>query len=174
MQKELVDYCMSDVKILTAARLKFRAQMLETDIVCPFTEACTIASTCNKAFRRNFLKPGTIGIIPQNGYRCHDNQSKIALKWLLWEEKERTFNIEHAAKGTEVTVSGVKVDGFCQETNQIFEFQGCYFHGCLVCFKHKRDDPLHDKPVETMNLWYESTFVKTERLRRLGYEVVEM
>ncbi|CAH0561693.1 unnamed protein product [Brassicogethes aeneus] len=88
------------------ACLKFREQMMTTTNVCPFTDACTIASACNKVFRRNFLKPNTIGIIPKGGYRFKDNQSLIALKWLIWEEKERKIVIQHAARGQEAILSG--------------------------------------------------------------------
>ena len=31
------------------------------------------------------------------------------------------------------------VDGFDEETNTVFEFYGCYFHGCPRCFKRHRD-----------------------------------
>lgn len=174
MQRDLVDYCISDVEILTAACLKFRKQLLEAGGVCPFTEACTIASACNKVFRRNFLKPNTIGIIPRGGYRWHDNQSKIAIQWLIWEEKQRNINIMHAAKQHEAVVKGVKVDGFCPESGQIFEFHGCYYHGCTSCFKHNRDKPLHDDPSATLNIRYESTIAKTERLKNLGFEIIEV
>lgn len=174
MQRDLVDYCISDVQILTAACLKFRQQLMETGNVCPFTEACTIASACNKVFRRNFLRPNTIGIIPKRGYRWRDNQSKVAIQWLIWEEHERDINIIHASKQQEALVQGVKVDGFCPDTNQIFEFHGCYYHGCPTCFKHRRDDPLHEDPCDTLNFRSESTVAKTERLRDLGYEVLEM
>jgi len=35
----------------------------------PFQCSITIASACNKVFRRKFLKLETIGIIPAGGYR---------------------------------------------------------------------------------------------------------
>lgn len=173
-KKELTEYCVSDVDILTEACLKFRQQMITTTNVCPFSEACTIASACNKVFRRNFLKPNTIGIIPKGGYRKRDNQSKVALQWLIWSEHSRQIKIQHAAKGQEAILHGLKVDGFCQDTNQVFEFQGCYWHGCTICFKHQRDEPLPDNPSETLNTRYESTITKIERLRFFGYDVIEM
>jgi hypothetical protein len=33
-----------------------------------FLESVTIASACNKALKRLFLKPDTIGLIPTGGY----------------------------------------------------------------------------------------------------------
>ncbi|XP_018574533.1 uncharacterized protein LOC108913463 [Anoplophora glabripennis] len=174
MRRDLVEYCISDVEILTAACLKFREQLMETGNVCPYTEACTIASACNKVYRRNFLKPNTIGIIPKGGYRWRDNQSKIAIQWLVWEEHTRGKNIQHAAKQQESRVAGVKVDGYAAETNQVFEFNGCYFHGCPTCFKCNRDAPMPEDPSQTLNTRHEATLAKMQRLRDLGYEVVEM
>ncbi|XP_018578193.1 uncharacterized protein LOC108916427 [Anoplophora glabripennis] len=174
MQRDLVEYCISDVEILTAACLKFRQQLMEMGNICPYTEACTIASACNKVYRRNFLKPNTISIIPKGGYRWRDNQSKIAIQWLVWEEHTRGLNISHAAKDKEARVAGVKVDGYNPETKQVFEFHGCYFHGCPNCFKYNRDKSLHENPSQTLSTRHEATLAKIQRLRDLGYEVVEM
>ncbi|CAH2021494.1 unnamed protein product [Acanthoscelides obtectus] len=68
-QKEIVEYCISDVEILTQACLKFRDLMKTETTVDPFQESTTIASCCNKVFRRNFLKPETIGPLCR---RCQD------------------------------------------------------------------------------------------------------
>ena len=174
MQQDLVDYCVSDVEILSRACLKFREQLINTTNVCPFTEATTIASACNKVFRRNFLPPNTIGIIPKNGYRWKDRQSKIATKWLLWLEKRKQVNIVHAAKGQEMVLHGVKVDGFCAETNEIFEFQGCYYHGCPKCYKFGRNAALFEDPSQTLHLKYDATLAKIKRLRDFGFTVHEM
>ncbi|KAG5880013.1 hypothetical protein JTB14_037402 [Gonioctena quinquepunctata] len=144
MQGELVEYCIADVDISTKACLKFRDQLLTTTNVCPFIEATTIASACNKVFRRNFLNSNSIGVIPKNGYRHSDEQSKIALQWLIWEEHCRNIVINHADRWKETVLQGFKVDGNCLQTNTIFEFQG-----------------------------YETTIFKTDHLRSLGYEVVE-
>ena len=174
MQRDLTDYCVSDVEILTSSCLKFRQQLISTANVCPFTEATTIASTCNKVFRRNFIKPDTIGIIPKNGYRWLNQQSKIAIQWLIWTENQKKINILHAAKGQEAVLHGVKVDGFCAESNEIFEFHGCYYHGCTECYKFGRNDPLFEDPSLTINLRYEATVSKSEKLRRFGFTVHEM
>ncbi|KAB0800667.1 hypothetical protein PPYR_06406 [Photinus pyralis] len=172
MQKEIVTYCVLDVDILTLACLKFRESLIKAGNVCPFSEACTIASSCNKLFRRNFLKPDTIGLIPRHGYRYRDKQSKIAIEWLIWEEKVRGINILHAAKGKEMVLGGLSVDGYCAETNQVFEMMGCFYHGCTKCFKNDRDKPVYNNGDETMNLRYENTRSKIVHLNQLGYEVI--
>ncbi|XP_055380657.1 uncharacterized protein LOC129611502 [Condylostylus longicornis] len=173
MRKEIVEYCKNDVIILTKACLKFRNIILKDNNVCPFTEATTIASTCNLIFRRNFLKAETIGLIPKNGYRFTDIQSKIALQWLIWEEDQRKINIQHAGKQKEAIINNLKVDGFCEETNQVFEFHGCYYHGHPKCFSYRRDEPLEKNATDTLNSRYEATISKSARLRLFGYEVIE-
>ncbi|KAK5643501.1 hypothetical protein RI129_007346 [Pyrocoelia pectoralis] len=173
-KKEFVEYCVSDVDILAQACLKFRQLMIKEGNVCPFTESVTLPSACNKIFRRNFLKPNTIGLIPKGGYRQCDNQSKIATQWLLLEERDRRINITHSVKQKEARVGGVKVDGFCAETNEVFEFYGCYYHGCPKCFKHVRNTPLTDSTIETLEYRYEATLAKSSRIKELGYTVVEM
>ena len=80
MRKEKHDYCESDVMILRQASMKFRDLFKRETTVDPLTESVTIASACNRVFRKNFLKPNTIGIIPPGGYRRHEKQSAIAIK----------------------------------------------------------------------------------------------
>lgn len=125
---------MSDVNILTKACLKFRKMFLEETNVCHFSEATTIASACNKVYRRRYLKGDTIGLVPKGGYRNTSVQSKIAIQWPIWEERERNINILHAAKQREVYAGNYKVDGYCPETKQVFEFLGCYIPCRLQCF----------------------------------------
>lgn len=98
---------------------------------------------------------------------------------MLWEEYQRNKNITHTAKQKKVILNGVKVDGYWPDTNQIFEFHGCYFHRNIDCFKYDRDKHLHDNQYETLNMRYELPFTirhvaKTKQLRGLGYNVVEM
>ncbi|XP_072377730.1 uncharacterized protein [Diabrotica undecimpunctata] len=171
-RKEIEEYCISDVEILAQSCLSFRKQLLDTSNVCPFLEATTVASTCNKVYRRNFLQPDTIGLIPKGGYRFKDNQSKIALQWLLWEEKQRGIKIQHAARESEALIGNLKVDGLHDKT--IFEFQGCYYHGCPSCYPEKRTSPLHDDPSDCMENRYDKTNLKNQYLQSQGYEVVEM
>jgi len=174
MKRDLLDYCKNDVLILTEACIKFRKLLLEENNVCPFTEATTIASACNLVFRRNFLKPETIGLIPKKGYRFVDTQSKIALQWLIWEEDQRKITIQHAARQKEAIIKNINVDGFCSERKQIFQFHGCYFHGHPKCFPYKRNESIQGNKFDTLDIRFENTITRTERLKSFGYEVIEM
>src|SRR5215831_14127373 len=67
-QREILDYCRTDVDILRRACMAFRKIFLERGNVCPFEECTTIASTCMRVFRKNFLREEKIAIIPSGGY----------------------------------------------------------------------------------------------------------
>jgi len=79
-KQEIIKYCRNDVDILRHACMAFRKIFLERGDVCQFVECTTIASTCMKVFRKNFLCKEEIGIIPPSGYRYKDNQSHKALQ----------------------------------------------------------------------------------------------
>ena len=61
------------------------------------------------------------------------------------------------------------VDGFYEETNTVYEFYGCVFHGCPLCFDGKNDHPFHS--VQKMGDVYDETIQREKRLRDLGYNV---
>lgn len=119
-QEELERYCRMDVEILTKGCLKFRKLMMQVTLIIimiiigiiinqlqehdvdPFTSSITIASTCMHIFRKKFLKPDTIGIVPHGGYRANERQSVIAIKWLKWISETQNADIQHARNGKEV------------------------------------------------------------------------
>jgi len=161
---ELLAYCMDDMNVLRQACCAFRNLFLKLIKMDPFREAITITSICNKVFRTMFLKPDAVGIILRAGYRMGDRQSIEGLEWLAY--MGRTRKIIHAGNGREVHLAGVpnvKVDDYCRETNEIFEYVGCFWHGCLCM-------PNRHKPIgnteETLESRYEETMARLQKIRR--------
>ena len=79
-----------------------------------FIESCTIASACNKVFRKRFLKPETIGLIPSGGYSCNQNYRKRQIMWILHMEEDNC-KLLHARNGREYTfpeLPNFSVDGY--------------------------------------------------------------
>lgn len=87
--------------------------------------------SCMRSFRKRFLKPKTIGIVPPGGYRRRDIQSKKAVEWMKWMETKIGRPITSADNYGEVTVQAgdkkYKVDGLAMKDNQwlVFEYHGC-------------------------------------------------
>ena len=99
-------------------------------------ESVTIASACNKVFRKRFLKPDTIFLIPTGGYIGNVNYRKIALMSLVYREKKNGCKMLHGRKGYEYRLPElpyVSVDSFCPEKNTLYKFCGCFWLGrtCL-------------------------------------------
>ncbi|XP_032690647.1 LOW QUALITY PROTEIN: uncharacterized protein LOC116853627 [Odontomachus brunneus] len=178
-QQEIVRYCRNDGDILRRACLAYRKIFLDRGNVCPFEECTTIASTCMKVFRKNFLREKEIGIIPLGGYRGANAQSRKALQWLLQMEHELGRTIIHAGRGRERHLSeGTLVDGYYETENprqrHVLQFHGCFWHGCPECFRVNRDRPLSTVSREdTIEARYERTLTMTCRLRKRGYVVME-
>jgi len=144
-QEELLNYCKSDVQFLKEGCLKFIKEFEEIAEFKPLEESVTIARACNLYWRRENLEEELIVLEPQNGWRGNQvNQSKVALEWLYFENwKLRGVGcVRHGRNGGEqkvlMTAAVYFVDGYDSETTTVFEFQGCYYHGCPTCYK-KRD-----------------------------------
>jgi len=149
--------------------MRFRKLMVEKMSIDPFLSSVTIASACNKIYRKLFMKENTIGIIPYNGYNHNDKQSAIGLKWIKWIAETERIQIRHAKNGGEVHIGNYKVDGISGST--VFEFHGCYFHGCKKCFKKR------NQTVAGSNLTADEAFSRTlqrkQYIESKGYTVIE-
>ena len=127
-QKEMESYCRSDVDILRKCCLDFRDILQETAGVDPFEKCLTIASVCHLVYRTNYLVENTIAVFSDE-HRLKTKTSNKAVKWLSWLSETEEIDIEHAKNGGEKRVEGYSLDGFCEERNTAYEFQGCFWHG---------------------------------------------
>lgn len=155
--------------------MKFRKIFIKETTVDPFKNSITIASACNRVFRKLFLKNNTIGIIPHRGYSKDENQSIIALKWLKWLNHKYNLQIQHKLNGGEVIIDQTyKVDGFLGNPyglSTVYEFYGCFWHGCPECFRGK-SFTMGDKQFFP-NEVYQKTIARSEKLKEIGYKLVE-
>ena len=105
--------------------------------------------------------------------------SFIGTKWLEWEAKQRGIHIHHArcGHGGERYIFNVPVDGYHPATNTVFQYYGCYWHGCKQCYKKpsKRQEVIRmdrGKAI-TRKVAYGLTLMRAKQLGDAGYTVVE-
>ena len=174
-QQELLDYCKSDVRLLKQGCLTFKRLFEAQAGFNPF-DHITIASACNMDLRRNRMIPNSIASEPTLTWKKNNvNQSNEAIEWLTWCQQHQAPHLQHAKNAGEYRLPGTKlhVDGFDASTNTIYEYHGCFFHGCPRCYP-KRYETHRRHCDRSMQDAYEDTQQRTRRLRQQGYTVVEM
>ena len=117
------------------------------------------------------MPENSIAIIPPEGYPNQKNYSIKAVRWIQSEAKTRGIEIKHALNGGEQRINGHYVDGYHEESRTVFEFNGCYWHGCPTHFPDRNRVQHHQ--CLTMHQLYILTIGKSEELRKAGYQVVE-
>jgi len=146
----------------------------------------TIASACNRYWRKKHVPQNTIASRPPRGWSgAPTNQSVKALKWLAWQEhllrqqpstsQAPGDRIRSTTNGGEMRVGPkqVLVDGYDASTNTVYEFHGCLWHGCPKCFKNSRHSYSTVHPDRTLYEVHEHTKVKIKTLRDHGHRVIE-
>ena len=127
-RQEIIKYCRSDVDILRKCCLLYREMFRKETDIDPFNKALTIASYCQEVYRTNFLKKDTIAIF-NNHRQWKIKQSNVAVTWLSYISEKEDLYIQHVRNGGEKRVGHYSLDGYCEETNTAYEFQGCFWHG---------------------------------------------
>ena len=200
-KQELIAYCESDVRLLKQGCLTFKRLFEDLTGFNPF-EHITIASACNRDLRRNRMIPNSIASEPlRGGWKKNNiNQSLPALHWLTWcdhQLRQRALQdlnpndllasanpdphrqyVQHVRNEGEYKIPGtqIRVDGYCPDTHTVYEFQGCFWHGCPTCYPNR-----HEKHARhchrTMQDVYETTQDKVRQLTsrvQAGYKVIQM
>ena len=183
-KQELIAYCNSDVQLLKQGCEAFQKEFEGEAGFNPMEHCFTIASACNLYWRKKHLTPNTIAVEPLHGWRgAQVNNSLMALQWIYYQEnllaKEGTSadRIKHVRNGGEQTVRTAnkiyKVDGYDASTNTIYEFNGCFYHGCPKCYP-VRDIKHYANPDRTFEELYEATMAKRMALLKAGFRVLEI
>ena len=85
--------------------------------------------------------------------------------------------IQHAKNKGEMTLliacQPMRVDGYNPTTRTVYEFHGCFFHGCPACFPNRRVQiRMHDR--QTMHDLYLRTQVRDQAIVQSGYSLQTM
>lgn len=103
---------------------------------------------------------------------ANSGYSKSQIKWLTEIENKEGIYIQHFCKEGEYKIPDIgKVDGYCKETNTIYEFNGSFWHGDPR--KYDRND-INPKSKKTYGELYDKTLEKEQKIRDIGYNLVVM
>jgi G:T-mismatch repair DNA endonuclease (very short patch repair protein) len=121
-----------------------------------------LVKKANKLFEE-YVKRYLPKLLAKTGYK-HGYISRAEKQWVKSVETQLNRKIE-----TNYKIDKYKVDGYDPETNTVYEFNGCYYHGCNICYRPEDINPSSGK---SMGELYKNTIKKEERLKRLGYNVI--
>ena len=96
--------------------------------------------------------------------------SKSQIHWLEFMSKYYNLNIQHAENEGEYKIpeTNYKADGYCRETNTIFEYDGDFFHGNPEIYNENDYNKLCKK---TFGELYLNTLEKELKLISMGYKL---
>ena len=167
-KREILEYCRSDVDILRRSMLKFREHFIEFENIDPL-QYVTIASVCMSVYRGNYMPSDVIATWKDT--TNYESCSKTSIAWLDWLIADSGAKIQHALNGGEVNLDKIgRVDGFSKDTKTVYEFQGCFWHGCRKCYN---GDTINTKNQIDMLSLRKQTLEKNERIRSAGYNLIE-
>jgi hypothetical protein len=120
--KEMESYCDNDVVILREGCLRFREEVIKDAGIDLWS--CT-----------HYLPTSSIAIpSPDNYRRQFKSYSSGSIQWLEYMDKD--IFIQHALNRGEKAFGSYHVDGYTHidGVETVYEYNGCFFHGCKSCF----------------------------------------
>ena len=111
--------------------------------------------------------------IPAQGYGKHHNASQKSSLWLEWISHSEGRRIQHARNGGEFRIPGTRyfVDGIHIESNTVYEYLVCRFHGHICLQDRHIKDP---RTRMTLKALFDRTLERLAEIRNLGYKVISI
>lgn len=79
-------------------------------------------------YRSQHIQPDTIGMLPVHGYVNRCLYSADSIRWLDFVAATEGVCVKHALNGSgEGKIGGVSVDGFCEETQTVYQYHVSIF-----------------------------------------------
>ncbi|OAJ39748.1 hypothetical protein BDEG_23574 [Batrachochytrium dendrobatidis JEL423] len=135
-------------------RKQLRGQLLE------WLDALPVYGFNSSSYDINVIKKYLPQVLMKYNKK-HGNVSKSEKLWIRSIEEELGRNIEQNKR-----IGRYNADGYDGETNTVYEFNGCFFHGCRKCY---HPDDVNPHTGDKMNVLYEKTMRKEAKLKQMGY-----
>ena len=96
--------------------------------------------------------------------------SRRSIEWFNQIMREQNIEIQHQLNGGEYNIPSIgKVDGYCKQTNTVYEFHGDFWHGNPELFSTDDIHPVINKPFGSL---YKQTKDRDKKIKKLGYNLI--
>ena len=144
-----------------------------------FTKSCHLQRHADRCAQGKTVIdcPGEKVEAPQTAYEKafypKHNASKESIQWLEYAAKHWNMTIHHAMSGHggERWIGKRPVDGYNHKRKLVFQYHGCYWHGCPKCYPDR--DKIIERGDRTREDLFQATMRRTAYLRKAGYRVIE-
>ena len=116
--------------------------------------------------------------MPVDGYRSQRNYSVSAMTWLTYIEKTENITLRHAwhpLGEKKLNDANVWADGYHSQTNTVYAFHGCFYHGHLACKKNpyskQTKNPKLGKSMGDLHL---ETMRWNRKVKHFGYKLISI
>ena len=105
----------------------------------------------------------------------HEQHDRMAAYDPHYPDPRKQDTITHERIGGEHWNARLRrsVDGYEEKSNVVYQFHGCYWHGCKSCFRNRTKEHRRLGQRRMCDV-YEQTLQKTRELKAMGYIVIEM
>jgi hypothetical protein len=102
---------------------------------------------------------------------CSCNYSKQQIKWLNFIQTKDNICIQHAENSNEYLIPNTKfkADGYCKETNTIYEYHGDFWHGNPKIYKQ---NCINKRNGKTFGELYQKTLEREQQIRDMGFNLI--
>jgi len=187
-QHEIQKYCWLDTDILASAIQKFRSEHIafgdemeeqsESWQPTPIDPLCyyTQAQAAMKFFLQGHAKSLSKAHAAVSGKRMRSGWSHKSIIWLERIQQSSGITIRHAGNSMQEYFDNratlAYVDGYSYHTSfgeNIYEFLGCFWHGCPHCHGEKLASLIEIHPVRGIpwKMIYHKTIDKIKHLRKV-------
>jgi len=100
--------------------------------------------------------------------------SKSQIQWLEFLEIYYNIYIQHMGNSNQehrIKNTRWKADGYCEDTNTIYEYHGDFWHGNPKCYLETDKNNISNK---TMGYLYKKTLEREQKIKDLGYNLEVM
>ncbi len=106
--------------------------------------------------------------------KCSISFSKPQIEWLNFIINKLNIDIQHNDNIGEFKIlnSRYYADGYHKNTNTIFEYQGCFYHGCYECYPNR--NAINKIMKKTFKELYEKTLKKKKFCLENGFRYIQI
>lgn len=97
--------------------------------------------------------------------------SNVSIEWLNFISIFNGIFIQHGKNGKEfrIPTTRYRADGYCKESNTIYEFHGSFWHGDI---RYYNKNDINYMTKTTFGHLYENTKKREEHIKKLGFNLV--